>query len=65
MQHYTNFGAEARKILLQKNITMTALAEELGISVTYLSEIFKGTRNGKKYKERIANILGMESEVTK
>lgn len=65
MQHYTEFGAEARKIMLQKNIKMVDLANELGVSVTYVSEIFKGTRKGEKYKRRIAEMLGMESEVAK
>jgi len=61
MQHYTEFGAEARKIMLQKNIKMVDLAKELGVSVTYVSEIFKGTRRGEKYKNRIAEMLGMKS----
>ncbi len=61
MQHYTEFGAEARKIMLQKNIKMVDLARELGVSVTYVSEIFKGTRRGEKYKNRIAEMLGMKS----
>ena len=64
MQHYTEFGAEARKIMLQKNIKMVDLARELGVSVTYVSEIFKGTRRGEKYKSRIAELLGMELEVS-
>lgn len=59
MSNYTEFGAEARKIMLLKGITMTELANELGISTNYVSEIFKGTRNGTKYKERIAEFLGM------
>lgn len=62
MSHYSDFGIEARKIMLQKNIKMKDLAEQLGVSVTYVSEIFKGTRNGKKQKPAIAVILGMESE---
>ena len=61
MQHYTEFGAEARKIMLQKNIKMVDLAKELGVSVTYVSEILKGTRRGEKYKNRIAEMLGMKS----
>lgn len=62
MPHYTEFGAEARKIMFQKNMKMKDLAGQLGVSVTYVSEIFKGTRNGKKQKPTIAAILGMESE---
>lgn len=60
MSNYTEFGAEARKIMLQKNITLTSLAQELGISVTYVSEILKGTRSGEKYKKQIAEIIGLE-----
>ncbi|MFI8711994.1 helix-turn-helix domain-containing protein [Brevibacillus brevis] len=63
MTHYTEFGAEARKIMLQKNIKMVEVAKELGCSVTYVSEIFKGTREGKKQKPLIVKMLGMESEV--
>lgn len=60
MPHYSDFGAEARKIMLQKNIKMVDLAKELGVSVTYVSEIFKGTRTGVKYKTRIAKRLGID-----
>lgn len=62
MIKYSAFGLEARSIMLKSGITMTVLAKELGISVTYLSEIFKGTRNGKSQKERIAQILSMPNE---
>ncbi|MBG9737293.1 DNA-binding protein [Paenibacillus alvei] len=48
--------------MLQKNIKMVHIARELGVSVTYISEIFKGTRKGKKQRPAIAKILGMESE---
>ncbi|MGG0891656.1 helix-turn-helix domain-containing protein [Cytobacillus horneckiae] len=65
MTHYTDFGVEARKIMLQKNIKMIDLAKELGVSVTYISEILKGTRRGEKQKPKIAEFLGMESEVRK
>lgn len=60
MGHYTEFGAEARKIMLQKNIKLKAVAQELGVSSTYVSEIFKGTREGEKQKPLIAKMLGME-----
>jgi len=64
MPHYTEFGAEARKIMFQRNIKMKDVANELGVSVTYVSEILKGTREGKKQKPAIARLLGMESEVS-
>lgn len=63
MQNYTEFGAEARKIMLQKNIKMTYVAKEIGVSVSYVSDILKGARAGEKQKPLIAKMLGMESEV--
>lgn len=60
MAKYTDFGLEARKIMLLKNIKMVDVARELGVSVTYVSEIFKGTREGKKQKPEIAKMLGLE-----
>lgn len=62
MSHYSEFGAEARKVMFQKNIKLKDVAQELGISVTYVSEILKGTRPGDKQKPLIANMLGMERE---
>lgn len=62
MQNYSNFGLEARSKMLEKKITLTALAKELGISLTYVSEIIKGTREGKSYKQKISEILEMESD---
>ncbi|AVV56387.1 transcriptional regulator [Paenibacillus glucanolyticus] len=65
MTHYTEFGAEARKIMFQRNIKMIDVAKEIGVSVSYVSDIFKGARSGEKQKPLIAKMLGMESEVSK
>ena len=65
MKNYTEFGLEARKIMLIKGIKMKDVADELGVSYTYVSEIFKGTRQGEKQKPLIAKMLGMESEGSK
>jgi transcriptional regulator with XRE-family HTH domain len=58
---YTEFGAEARKIMFLKNIKMKDVANELGVSVTYVSEILKGTRPGTTQKPVIAKMLGIDS----
>ncbi|OZV10753.1 transcriptional regulator [Tissierella sp. P1] len=60
MQNYSDFGVEVRGVMLKKGITMTSLAKELGISVTYLSDILRGTRKGAKQRKRIVQALGME-----
>lgn len=62
MVQYTEFGAEARKIMLIKNMKMKDVAKELGVSTSYVSEILRGTRAGEKYKPRIAEMLGMKME---
>ncbi|EEL89143.1 hypothetical protein bcere0029_10120 [Bacillus cereus AH1272] len=36
--------------LLERELTVTSLASELGISVSYLSDILKGSRKGKNKK---------------
>ena len=58
--NYTEFGHQARRIMLEKRITMTALAKEIGVCTSYVSEIFKGTRAGKVQKEKIAEVLSMK-----
>ncbi|MHB8061332.1 MAG: XRE family transcriptional regulator [Ruminiclostridium sp.] len=62
IQGYSAFGLDARTKMLEKKITLTALAKDLRISCTYVSEILKGTREGKGYKERIIQILEMEEK---
>lgn len=57
---YSGFGLEAKKVMIDKHIKLKDLANELGVSSSYLCEILKGTRSGQKYKERIADILGLE-----
>lgn len=59
---YTEFGLRARAVMLQKRITLKALAKEIGVSCSYVSEIFRGTRPGKNYIEKISVILGLEEE---
>lgn len=64
MPEYTDFGLEVRVILLKNKKSMTKFAKELGISCSYLSEILKGTRDGKAYRDKIAQSLCMEDELS-
>lgn len=65
MGNYSEFGAEARKLMLQKGITLKDIAEKLDVSAPYVSDILKGNRKGEKQKPLIAKMLGMDSEVIK
>ena len=56
----TSFGIQVKKAMLDRDMTQTTLAKELGISNSYLTEILHGTRKGVKQKERIAKILDIK-----
>ncbi|WHX50521.1 helix-turn-helix transcriptional regulator [Paenibacillus woosongensis] len=62
MEKYSEFGAEARKIMLQRGITLKDIAEKLNVSAPYVSDILRGNRKGEKQKPIIAEMLGLESE---
>lgn len=59
----TDFGLLVRTELLKREITLTELANKLGISTAYLSDILRGRRDAKEQKQRIAKLLGLENEL--
>lgn len=59
----TEFGMKVRMELLKRNITNKQLADMLGISSAYLSDILRGCRDAFEQKKRIAKILEIKEEV--
>jgi len=59
----TEFGMKVRMELLKRNITNKQLADMLGISSAYLSDILRGRRDAFEQKKRIAKILEIKEEV--
>ena len=59
----TEFGLRVRTELLKRNITNKQLANMLGISGAYLSDILRGRRDAFEQKKRIAKILEIKEEV--
>ena len=57
-----NFEIEVKSALIKENRTMSNLAEEIGISVSYLSDIIRGNRKANHYKEKITEILNLENK---
>lgn len=57
---YSEFGLKARVIMIQKKITMTDIAKELGVSTAYISDLLRGARETPERRKQIAKILGME-----
>ncbi|WP_297509209.1 helix-turn-helix transcriptional regulator [uncultured Caulobacter sp.] len=55
------FGANVRALRLAKGVTQEALADEVGLAVTYLGQIERGSRNPTlDVVERCAASLGVE-----
>lgn len=57
----TDFGIKVRTELLKRELTLTELAAELGISLAYLSDILRGRRDATEQKQRIAKLLDLEN----
>ena len=56
----TPFGKEVAKALIDKDMDKGELAEAIGISQPYLTDILKGTREGTERKKQIAEHLGLD-----
>jgi transcriptional regulator with XRE-family HTH domain len=59
IMQYSEFGVRIRAQMLRKGIKGTQLSKQLGISNAYLSDILRGSRDGVKYRPKIAEILGI------
>lgn len=58
----SEFEKQVRVALIHHEKTLTGLAEELGISVSYLYEIIRGTRKAEEKKKQIKILLGLDTE---
>ena len=56
----TPLGKEIKKKLIDKDMTQTELAEQLGVTKQYITKIITGTRTGDKYLCRIGAILDID-----
>ena len=59
----SDFGKEVKHALIDKNMTMSDLASNLGISTSYVSDLLKNKRGNEKQIQRIKDFLNI-SEVT-
>lgn len=55
----SEFEKQVRHALIDRNMSLTDLAGELGISVSYVYEIIAGTRKAEAQKARIKSFLGL------
>ena len=56
----SEFEKQVRHALLDREMSLSDLAKLLGISVSYIYEIIKGTRKAEDQKQRIITLLGLD-----
>lgn len=56
------FGIKVKKRLVELNMTQRQLAKDIGINENYLTDILKGRRSGKKYKDAITRKLNIDCD---
>lgn len=54
------FEKAVRKALIDHDMKLSDLAEQLGISLTYLYDILNGNRKAEHQKKKIIEILELE-----
>lgn len=54
------FGIIVKKRLIELDMTQRELARSIGVNENYLTDILKGRRSGKKYKEAILKTLEID-----
>ena len=55
----SDFEKQVKKALIDHNMTMGDLAEALGISLGYVSDLIKGKRTNSEQIRRISEFLGL------
>lgn len=55
----SKFAKDVRHALIDKGMTMSQLADALGVSTAYISEILKGTRKAEAQRTKIMEYLGI------
>ena len=56
----SEFEKQVRHALIDKGMTIRSLAEELGVSVSYVYELIKGTRKNEDQLAKIRDILDID-----
>lgn len=61
MSKYTKFGYIVRCKMLKEGIKVQELAEWVGISRQYLTDILRGARESAQYEAKIAEVLRIKA----
>lgn len=63
MRKVSNFEIIVKSELLKKRLTITELAQQIGISIPYCSDVIRGNRDAQHIKKKICKILEIKQEV--
>lgn len=55
----SEFEKQVKKALIDRNMTMGDLARELGITISYVSDLIKKKRNSELQISKIKNFLNL------
>ena len=58
----SEFEKKVKKALIDRNMTLTDLAEALGISLSYVSDLIKEKRTNEDQLARIKKFLNLSDE---
>ncbi len=56
----TPFGVKVKKRLIEKDMTTSELANQIGVSRSFLSQILYGNKKGGKYIPMIQEVLDIK-----
>lgn len=59
----SEFEKEVKKAFIDKDMTMGDLAEILGITLSYVSDLIKGKRTNKEQIQKIRDVLDIPKSV--
>lgn len=62
MREVSSFEMLVKSELIKKRMTITELAQQIGISVPYCSDVIRGNRNAQHIRKKICEILEIKQE---
>ena len=62
MREVSNFEILVKSELVKKRLTITELAQQIGISIPYCSDVIRGNRDAQHIRKKICEILEIKQE---
>ena len=62
MREVSNFEILIKSELVKRRLTITELAQQIGISIPYCSDVIRGNRDAQHIRKKICEILEIKQE---